>query len=71
MLCHHIAERFCVKCSLSLYSQKTTKEFEQFVLLNTKNMGLKNILAHEHLWRGSTQIEYSSQKMTQQVQINK
>ena len=28
---------------------------------------LENILAHAHLWRGSTQIEYSSQKMTQQV----
>ena len=25
-------------------------------------MWLKNILAHEHLWRVSTQIEYSSQK---------
>ena len=29
--------------------------------------GLKNILAHAHLWRGSTQIEYSRQKTTQQV----
>ena len=28
---------------------------------------LENILAHAHLWRGSTQIEYSSQKMAQQV----
>ena len=26
-----------------------------------------NILAHAHLWRRSTQIEYSSQKMAQQV----
>ena len=32
-----------------------------------KNMWLENILAHSHLWRGSTQIEYSSQKMAQQV----
>ena len=32
-----------------------------------KNMWLENILAHAHLWRGSTQIEYSSQKMAQQV----
>ena len=28
---------------------------------------LENILAHGHLWRGSTQIKYSSQKMAQQV----
>ena len=28
---------------------------------------LENILAHGHLWRGITQIEYSSQKMAQQV----
>ena len=28
---------------------------------------LENILAHAHLWRGSTQIEYSSQKIAQQV----
>ena len=26
-------------------------------------MWLENILAYAHLWRGSTQIEYSSQKM--------
>ena len=32
-----------------------------------KIMWLENILAHAHLWRGSTQIEYSSQRMTQQV----
>ena len=32
-----------------------------------KNMLLEKILAHGHLWRGSTQIEYSSQKMAQQV----
>ena len=29
--------------------------------------GLKNILAQAHLWRESTPIEYSRQKMTQQV----
>ena len=28
---------------------------------------LENVLAHVHLWRGSTQIEYSSQKIAQQV----
>ena len=33
-----------------------------------KSMWLElNILAHAHLWRGSTQIDYSSQKMAQQV----
>ena len=31
------------------------------------NMWLENIGGHEHLWRGSTQIEYSSQKVAQQV----
>ena len=30
-------------------------------------MWLENIFAHTHRWRGSTQIEYSSQKMAQQV----
>ena len=29
--------------------------------------GKNNILAQAHLWRESTQIEYSSQKMAQQV----
>ena len=47
--------------------KKTRKEFEQFRLWNTKNMWLENILAHAHLWRESTQIEYSSQKMAQKV----
>ena len=42
---------------------KKRKEFERFGLLNTKNVCLENILAHAHLWRGSTQIKYSSQKM--------
>ena len=28
-----------------------------------KNVLLENILAHAHLWQGSAQIEYSSQKM--------
>ena len=32
-----------------------------------KNMWRENILAHAHFWRGSTQIEYWSQKMAQQV----
>ena len=32
-----------------------------------QKMWLEHILAHAHLWRGSTQIEYSSQKMAQQV----
>ena len=45
----------------------TRNEFEKFGLYNTKNIWLENILAHAHLWRGSTQIEYSSQKMAQQV----
>ena len=69
-LCSHAAQRFCAK---GVYlSSKTRKEFEQFGLQNTKNMWLENILAHAHLWRGtSTQIEYSSQKtaekMAQQV----
>ena len=43
--------------------KKTRKEFEQFKLWNSKNMWLEHTLAHAHLWRGSTQIEYSSQKM--------
>ena len=30
-------------------------------------MWLENTLAHEHLWRGITQIEYSNQKILQQV----
>ena len=30
-------------------------------------MWLENILARVHLWRGSTQIEYSSKKMAQKV----
>ena len=28
-------------------------------------MWLENTLAHEHLWRGITQIEYSNQKIAQ------
>ena len=32
-----------------------------------KKLWLENILAHTHLWHGSTQIEYSSQKMAQQI----
>ena len=32
-----------------------------------KKKGLKNILAHAHLWRGSAQIEHSPQKITHQV----
>ena len=31
-----------------------------------KKMWLENILAQAYLWRGSTQIEYLSQKITQQ-----
>ena len=38
--------------------KKTRKEFEQIGLQNTKNMWRENVLAHAHLWRGSTQIEY-------------
>ena len=30
-------------------------------------MWFENILAHAHLWRGSTQIEYSIQQMAQKV----
>ena len=30
-------------------------------------MWLENTLAHAHFWRGITQIEYSNQKMAQQV----
>ena len=30
-------------------------------------MWLENTLAHEHLWRGITQFEYSNQKIAQQV----
>ena len=30
-------------------------------------MWLENTLAHEHLWRGITQIEYSNQKIARQV----
>ena len=30
-------------------------------------MWLEKIHAHAHLWRGSTQIEYSIQPMAQQV----
>ena len=33
--------------------------------MKSKNVWLENILAHAHLGRGSTQIEYSSQKMAQ------
>ena len=43
--------------------KNTRKEFEQFGLQTTKIMWLENILAHAHLWRGSTQIEYSSETM--------
>ena len=43
--------------------KKTRKEFEQFGLQTTKIMWLENIIAHAHLWRGCTQIEYSSQTM--------
>ena len=43
--------------------KQARKEFEQFGLQNTKIMCLENILAHAHLWRGCTQIEYSSQTM--------
>ena len=45
--------------------KKTRKEFEQFGLLHTNKKSWKMILTHAHLWRGSTQIEYSSQKMAQ------
>ena len=46
--------------------KKTRKEFEQFALLNTKNMWLENILTHMHLWCRSTQIDYSSEKNGEQ-----
>ena len=36
-------------------------------VMKYKNMWLENLLAHGHLWRGSTQMEYSSQKMVQKV----
>ena len=36
-----------------------------------KNMWRKNLPAHPHLWRESTQMEYSSQKMEKQVWNNK
>ena len=32
-----------------------------------KKKWLENILVHVHVWRGSTQIEYSRQKIAQQV----
>ena len=38
--------------------KKTRKEFDQIGLQNTKNMWRENVLAHAHVWRGSTQIEY-------------
>ena len=66
-LCSHVEERFGEKgVYLSWYSQNTSNEFEQFGLQYTKNIWLENTLAHTHLWRGSTQIEYSSQKIAQQ-----
>ena len=32
-----------------------------------KNMWMENTFAHAHLWRRITQIEYSNQKIAQQV----
>ena len=32
-----------------------------------KNKGPEKIVAHTHLWRESTQIEHSNQRMAQQV----
>ena len=55
--------------SLSWYSQKTRKEFEKIGLQNTNNMWRENELAQAHLCRGSTHIEYLSQKVAQQVWI--
>ena len=48
------------------HSQKTRKEFEHRAI-KYKNMWLENILMHMHLCHGSTQLEYSSQKMAQQI----
>ena len=45
--------------------KKNKEKVRAIQALKYKNMWLKNILAHAHLWRGSTQIEYSSQKMAQ------
>ena len=46
---------------------KNKEEVRVIQAMKYKNMWLENILEHAHLWRGSTQIEYSSQKMAQQV----
>ena len=50
-----------------MITKKARKELEQFGLQNTKHISKEDLLAHVHLWRKSTHIEYSSQKMAQKV----
>ena len=42
--------------------KKRKKEDRAIRALKTQQMSLSNTLAHGHLWRGSTQIEYSKSK---------
>ena len=57
-----------VKFLWALYSEnKTYKLKKSFGATKCQNMRWENILAHARLWRESTQIEYSSQKIAQQV----
>ena len=68
-LCSHVAERFALRGFIFLdIHKKQGRSSSNSGYKIQKKKRLQNILAHAHLWRGSTQIEYSSQKMAQQVQ---
>ena len=60
-------ERFCVKGFIFFDIHRKQGRSSSNSGDKIQKKRLENILAHAHLWRGSTQIEYSSQKMAQQV----
>ena len=50
--------------------KKTKKGVRAIRALKMQQMWLENIIAHAHLWRGSTQIEYSSHGTSMKI-VNK
>ena len=58
---------FVERVYLSCYSQKQGRSLSNSGNKIQKKIGRENLLAHAHLSCESTQIEYLSQKMAQQM----